>query len=289
VLFLLLILVLSGMALTVVIWVMTLFLQGYYYTEPTQGIVWQAPAAGFLLGLFFTFWCMLIVNSTVTSLHDLPYDTLFSFKPRVDKFKNPVKDLWVMKKGSKEPVHYVLKKKFQGGITVSEYIQVDTGRPYSPSGVEEIIIEEDGAKTRFLPMPAPAGADYRQFVDDNGWTIREYPQSGPTGLPEAFRWSRFLMNIFLNLLHFILWFVCLWLLVRFQWAHALGLAVVMWVVMTVAVLPMMLEQAGQRALAAPSPREKTALLTGGALVLLVIRAQPSLRVFPEDAQHLRPR
>jgi len=64
----------------------------------------------------------------------------------------------------------------------------------------------------------------------------------------------------LNFLHLGLWFVCLWVFVRFQWSHALGLAIIMWLVMTLAVLPMVFEQAGHRALAASaSQREKAEL------------------------------
>ena len=44
-LFLLLVLVLSAAALTVLLWVITLFFQGYFYTEATVQIQWQAPAA----------------------------------------------------------------------------------------------------------------------------------------------------------------------------------------------------------------------------------------------------
>ncbi|HMC63794.1 MAG TPA: hypothetical protein VKI65_02535, partial [Gemmataceae bacterium] len=43
----------------------------------------------------------------------------------------------------------------------------------------------------------------------------------------------------------------LWLLLRFQWSHALGLAVVFWLVMTLLILPMlrtqMIKLAQQRA------------------------------------------
>jgi hypothetical protein len=262
--FLLLILLLFGAALTVILWVATLFFQGYYYTQPTQGIVWQAPAAGFALALFITFWCLLLVSSTVTNIQDLPYDTIFSFKPRVDKFKEPVKELWVVKKSVKEPIHYKVKKSYRGGIVTSEYVEAQSGRAYSPSGVEEIIIKEDGQNVRYLPAPAVQGGAYREFVDENGWTIREYPQSGPTGMPEAFRWSRFLMNIILNLLHLVMWFACLWVVLRFHWSHALGLALVMWLIMTLAVLPMIFERAGLEArdrTAAASSREKAALPT----------------------------
>jgi hypothetical protein len=244
--FFLLIFFLTGMALTVLLWAGTLFLQGYYYTEPTTGIAWQAPAAGFSLALFFTLWSYLIVGSPGASPGDLPYDTLFRFSPRVDKFKKTPTELWVEKKGIKEPLHYKLVKRVVGGRTQESY-ETDSGQKYSSSGVEAIVLKEDGQNVRYLPRPGPEGSGYREFVDDSGWAMREFPQSGPTGLPEAFRWGRFVTNLFLNSLHLALWFVCLWLLLRFAWAHALGLAVVLWLVMTLAILPMLLDESASRA------------------------------------------
>src|SRR5262249_18800386 len=54
-----------------------------------------------------------------------------------------------------------------------------------------------------------------------------------------------LLNIFFNLLHFAIWFVCLWLLLQYQWPHALGLAIVFWVVMTFLPLRMVLDRTKQ--------------------------------------------
>ena len=48
-----------------------------------------------------------------------------------------------------------------------------------------------------------------------------------------------LMTFLLNFLHLGVWFVCLWLLLRFQWSHALGLAIVFCLAMTLVVLPML--------------------------------------------------
>ena len=45
-------------------------------------------------------------------------------------------------------------------------------------------------------------------------------------------------NLFLNLVHGIVWFLCLWLLLRFQWGHALGLAFVGWLVLTFFLPPL---------------------------------------------------
>jgi hypothetical protein len=55
------------------------------------------------------------------------------------------------------------------------------------------------------------------------------------------------LNLFFNFGHLIVWFLGLWLLLRFQWGHALGFAVVAWLVMTLTILPMLLSYAGAAA------------------------------------------
>jgi hypothetical protein len=250
VLFILIVFVVVGVSLTVLLWIATLFFQSYYYTEPTEGIVWQAPAAGFGLALFFVIWCALILGSDVTSPTDVPWDTLFRFNPKAEKYSEPAKEILLVKKGVKEPIVYQRKRIGQKGY---KYIQAGTGKPWpsDPYAFESILIKEDGKTTPFNPIEAAEGVDYREFVDDEGWTMRVYPQSGPTGVPYIFRWSRFLGNMFLNFFHLVVWFLCLWLVLRFQWSHALGLAVVAWIAMTLAILPLILDQAARQAMPAP--------------------------------------
>ena len=55
------------------------------------------------------------------------------------------------------------------------------------------------------------------------------------------------------LTHRLLWFVGLWVLMRFQWGHALGLAFVMWLTVTLVILPMLLDTAGTVAMEKRSP------------------------------------
>ena len=50
-------------------------------------------------------------------------------------------------------------------------------------------------------------------------------------------------GVLLNVLHLGVWFVCLWLLLRFQWSHALGLAAAVWLVLTLTFLPPLLQLA----------------------------------------------
>ena len=59
----------------------------------------------------------------------------------------------------------------------------------------------------------------------------------------TFRTGRFLGNIFINLLFLIVWFLGLWLLLRFGWPAALGQALVYWLVMALFILPPVLTRA----------------------------------------------
>jgi hypothetical protein len=249
--FLLLVFVLTGMALTVLLWVITVFLQGYYYTEPTSGIAWQAPAAGFGLSLFLTLWCFLIVNNDSATPSDLPSDTLFRFSPKL--YQEPPKDLWVVRKGGKETVHYKLKKDWRPG-SKSFYVEASVlaPRPWNQSGVEAIILKHGPESSRFVPTPTGEGQYYQEYSDENGWVIRVFPDSGPDR-PYAFRTGLFLGNLVLNLTHFGLWFVAFGLVLRFQWTHALLLAIILWLVMTLAILPMLLDQAAAESVSRRAP------------------------------------
>ena len=149
----------------------------------------------------------------------------------------------VRKNGKQE--HYVAKKYVRSyGISGIEYRSADNDRPWNGTGVEAILLKRDDHEIRMERVPEQQreqGA-YREFVSNDGWTMTEY-ESGPTGIPSSFRVGRFIANLVLNALHFVLWFLCLWLLMRFLWAHAFVGAVVLWLVTTLTVLPMLLSYA----------------------------------------------
>jgi len=248
---LLIVLLLTGITLGVALLAATVFLQGYWYTEPNPNVLWAAPAAGGALTLFLLLWCVLDVNAT----HDLeiPYDTLFRFSATEELDERPAEKIWAVRPAVKEPILYTRRRIDQNHY---EYVTPVKNEKWSFLGVQAILLEdntgklgEKGEKTRFdLDKNADSGSS--RYVSPQGWAMGE----NNLGLPSTFRFGRFLANVLLNLFHFALWFVCLWLLLRFQWAHALGLAFVVWLVMTLLVLPMLLTHAGEvgRARSTPS-------------------------------------
>jgi hypothetical protein len=236
---LVIILLLAGMTLSVLLWIGTVFLQGYFYTEPNPNVYWQAPAAGSALTLFLLLWCLLNVSAAHPPgpvLPYEPYDTLFRFSAQDYLSSQPAKQIWSLKKNTKEPIPYERRRIGQDKYEYRDAVN----KPWSPVGVEAVLVEKGDEKIRFDLDKTGASGSLR-YVSDQGWAMPEYD----LGQPSIFRWGRFLVNLFLNLFHLALWFACLWLLLRFQWVHALGLAVVLWLVMTLAVVPMLMIRCGE--------------------------------------------
>jgi hypothetical protein len=240
VLYLWLMLLVVTLGLIVLLWVGTLFLQGYFYTEPAEQIVWGAPAAGLLLGGFLAWWTFTVARSAEARPEDIPYDTIFRFSPRVYMVEQPVMELWAVKKNN-EKVHY---KRYRLDQRRFEYKDVTANRPWNDSGVESVELTHEGEKYRFVKEEKTASGAYQRYVNDKGWSMST-GERGISGEPTTFRTSRFLANLFFNFMHLALWFAVLWLLLRFQWSHALGLAICIWLLFTLAFLPMMLGYAAQ--------------------------------------------
>jgi hypothetical protein len=229
-----LILLVMLVALSIFLWASALFLQGYFYSEPSSGLVWRAPAAGAAMTAFVALWCLLNYAAGDPGSASLPFTTLDSFNPTVTLPKEPHKSFKAVKKGKE--VTYRQRKNERGKI---EYLSDDgRNRPWSPTGdgmTDAIIWVENDAPVKFVAQ-GDAKAGYR-YVEEGGRRRVLTPEDVSRGQVTVFRFGLFVGNVLLNLLHFAAWFACVWLLLRFQWHHALGFAVVMWLVMTFAVLP----------------------------------------------------
>jgi hypothetical protein len=240
-----LLLLVVAITIMALIWAGALFLQSYLYTMPSQQLHWQAPAAGALVGGFFTWWCFAVATSPEARPDNIPYNAIL-FTVRVDMVKEPVKELWAVKKTG-EKVKYTSQRLGQRSWIYKDSL----GRAWNGAGVITIELEHDGEKYRFEPAKTETGG-YPYFQNDKGWTMKIY-ENGPNGIPDIVRTGRLLANLFFNIMHLAVWFVGLWLLVRFQWSHALLLAFCLWLLFSLAILPMMLGYAAGLAQARSIP------------------------------------
>jgi hypothetical protein len=230
--------------LVILFYVGTLWFQGYLYSEPVASVWWRAPAAGTLLALFLALWAWVDYRDPGR------YVTLFLFSPTNEK-DFPELTIVTHKDGRANETRYRLGKNVQG---LPEYRTVNRPSKPLPSHPDAVIVREDDQDVKFEPERDENGKYMvRQgqsllYRDERGRVMSE----ATLGHLSTFRWDLFLANVLLNVCHLALWFGCFWLILRFQWSHALGLAIVCWLAMTLVIVPMLLGQVEEAARRTPS-------------------------------------
>jgi hypothetical protein len=245
------ILALVFLAVMVVLWAGTMFLQGYLYSEPVSQIYWRAPLAALVLTLFLAFWCSLDYR------HPRHYNALFDFTARDDeKF-----DKFIAEKNGKE-IPYAARSDAQGRTEYRDPQGKKWARSDSEGVIKAITVQtKDGQKLRF-----EAELIEGKFKAAQGQPVRYVEVDGEKrvmtdeyiGQVSVVRWGRVLANLFLNFAHWVVWFLCLWLLLRFQWSHALGLGLALWAVLTF-ILPTLFNKTEELAKRNALPPSTTAV------------------------------
>ena len=227
-----------GVALLVLFWTGTLLAQGYFYDSPVEGLPWRAPAAAGALTVFLAFWAWIEYRWPESTGTIFNYSSLESQK--VDQF-------WSVRKNAMGEEERIL---FKRNPATDDYRDSENRRwARSQSGMMvAIIIEEkdkDGssvekrfdaemANGKFAPRKSSGIELPERYMEEKG---NRYIEDTNPGQIFRNRSGRMFWTVVLNLLHFAVWFLVLWLLLHFQWPHALGFAAVCWLVMTLAVVP----------------------------------------------------
>jgi len=236
-----LMLLLVWITLTLVLWFGSAWLQDFLYSEPAAQLFWRAPLAALLIVLWAGFWCQLDFRHP--GRYPAPYDFSATERKSFDQ-------LWAMREGKK--VEY---KRTPGSKGRPEF--KESSFPYRTwTRAESVIVQEDGNEVVFEAerdknhnYTIQPGRDLR-YVDARGRVMTE----GSLGNLYTFQWGIFVTYALLNVVLLVVWFGALWLLLRFQWSHALGLAFIFWLASVLLVVPMMLAKAEE---AARSPTAST--------------------------------
>jgi len=223
VLYLLLLLLLTWLVLAGLLWGGTHLVQGGLYENPTPELFWRGPAAAGGITAFLAAWCLLNYAGSTPEEH-APYAGLFNFAS--DQTSDPVKEFWAVRPDL-ERKHFHLKI-LEGTPLRFEYRDESNGKWQTTIAreTEALVIKEGGEDVLFKPDRQKS-----RWEEEGGKHRYMTPFDSP-GRMTTTHPGRSVFSLVLNVLHLGVWFVCLWLLLRFQWPHALLGAAVFWFIMT---------------------------------------------------------
>lgn len=251
---LLLILVLITLILFALFLGGTLVAQGYLYQQPADRLPLRALAAALLVGLFLTVWVWIDRGSPGR------YDTFFEFAPyQTQEFTEFEAIRWLSPDGTRLKVdeagnliEATAKFRRAGGTRAAPFLEEGTDSPFQLNGASKTGESFMTAAIRLRPDPdaepirlnarlnsktrVPTYTNDQRFVEENGSRYVQFDQLGVLYVPST---RTVVIALLLNLLHFVVWFVAFWLILRFTSGHALGLTVVMGLITMLLVMPLL--------------------------------------------------
>jgi hypothetical protein len=237
-------LVLILIVLLLVVWVVlailltawSMWFQAAIYTEAAPGLAWRGPAAASAVMLVVLVWVVLDYRSperfrplweSASTGPDTQFDELRV--PGTDR-----EEVYRRRPGTRE---YRL-----GGLP--------SGKPL-PSTPPRIVVVEGDQRYTFEPerdeqgnfkrgkAAVGRGEENLRYRDEKGRVM----VAGSLGQIESFHGGQFAGNVLLHLAFIGSAFLGLWLLVRFQWLHALGQAAALSLLLLLFVMPPLLTRA----------------------------------------------
>jgi hypothetical protein len=244
------------LALFALFWGGSLLAQGYFYNEPADRMPLRALAAALAVGSFLAAWVLIDRRAPGK------YDTFFEFAPystveyaEFDAVRWTV-DPAAAGKGkvafrtddAGAPAETVVRFKRPPGNKTAPFRENGTGPAFrlnDSQGMTAAIVVTgpDDAPVRFKAAtkadPRTGAVLYaadRRFTEEKGSRYVMGDQPGQMFVPST---AAVAGALALNLLHFVVWFLALWLLLRFEWGHAAGAAVALGLVAMLAVMPLL--------------------------------------------------
>ena len=232
---------LLAFVLILFLWSGSMLLQGWWYQSPADRMPIRAAVSGSVMALFLTLWCLLDARSGGK------YDTLFEFSP-MEITEHDAFDCVMKNSAGQEmpPIHYQKRAGAKG--STADFVD-GKSQPWKKNTSDSMAVaillpEKDKPEpTRFnANLDAkgnfPQGAGELRYVDAAG----RYMTTDSLGRVYRKKTGVLFANIFLNVLHFVLWWMVLWYGVRYSLWHAFSLAFVMWLFVMVAVQPVLFNQ-----------------------------------------------
>lgn len=241
------------LALFGLFWGGSLVAQGYFYQNPAERLPLRAAIAALLVGLFITWWV------AIDKKNPGKYDTFFSFAGETTREVTEFDAVrWTMDpttKGLKKdaqgnPAETTVKFKKAPGGKAPTFVDEATGKKFVPSDTESmtaaLVVKVDDNPVRFnavLKKDERTGAmnyvsdqNERRFTDEKTGRYIKHTQPGVMYVPSS---GVVLTALALNFLLFVVWLVAFWPVLRFNFGHAIGFAMVLGLITMLVIMPLL--------------------------------------------------
>jgi len=255
---LILIFVLTTVALFALFLAGSLFVQSWLYNVPADRLPLRAAGSAAFVAGFLTLWAAIHASAPDT------IDTILNFSPQryavYDSFES------VRKVGDKE--EKIPFKRKPGGKGSASFVDARPGREsvvWKRSDTEGVVVavllkeKDKEAPTRFnanlVRTPAKDKAGEKLvfpedvlYVEENG---SRYMTGQALGQMVDSRYSTVFLNLLLNFVHLAVWQVALWFGLRYLFWHAACIAGPLFLIFTLAVVPIVFDQVDRKKAPAP--------------------------------------
>jgi hypothetical protein len=247
----------------VLLYAVSLLLQGYLYNTPAEYLPLRALAGGLLAAGFLCFW---IHTNTRADSKD-KYGTLFEFNSTASK---PIEEFTAVRR------HVTKDAEGKPRESKAKYTKVngnfiegkDTSKPFKLTTADYLVtaieIPEGDTPVRleaelFVPDEAKPGEmraykpgdtaepkysreAVRVFREVNGRRYIEFSQTGSLSSLQVPSRGAWLGALFFNFMHLAVWFIVFWPILRFGSGSALGLAAGMTIMVMLFAMPILFDR-----------------------------------------------
>jgi hypothetical protein len=215
-----------------VLWLGSVFLQGWLYNDLARKLPLRALVGGIILALFHTGWC------AVYKADPGRFDTLPNFKTEtLDGTYDEFQSVRKVGKEEQKPVRFTRKGDSNDFLS-------DSGKLWNRSDADgmvvALIIKEKGrdTPTRFDANLKPDGTfqkpDETRYEAEKG---KRYMDQVALAKVYRVRSMAVMGNLFANFLHLVVWVAVLWPIMRFSFGHAVGIGLALFAVTMLVVQP----------------------------------------------------
>jgi len=247
--------------LAVLLFAVSLFLQSYFYNAPADRLPLRALVGGLLAAAFLGLW--LHINTRAESKDK--YSTLFEFNSTAIKQFDQFTAIRRHQGKDAEGKPIETTAKITKAVSGTYVENKDTAKPFKLTTADYLVtaieIPDGEGKVRldaelFVPIEGKPGESrawragdtaaptysreaVRTFRELGGRRFVEFSTLGTPGPLQVPSRSGFLGALLINLLHFAVWFIVFWPILRFTSGTALGLALAMTVTVMLFVMPVL--------------------------------------------------